>query len=326
MSVFVRRLGEISAASAAENPWWNDLLRLWRPSGTDTGSHGLRLAVRDGYLNFYRLGQSIAKVEVGRKGALRASVHTKYVTEPGKAGFGEGYARLQGRDFYLKGSPQPWQAYEGPEQLIEATRRVNGAGDHKGYAGVEKRFVDQLVAANAGVIDLEMALPAWGEQKTAPRMDIVALEQTVAGAQVVFWEAKLVGDSRIRCAAGRAKTDEVPEVLAQLARYRMFLRQSEHQSLVTNAYGAAARVLLRLRDLAAEVGNDVSLGEIIHQCAHAEVSVDPRPRLVVFKPDGFSAHPASEAAWKVHHATLTRENVPLQIIDHGQSLNLAPGQ
>lgn len=40
MSVFERRLGEISTASAAENPWWNDRLRLWRPSGTDTGAHG----------------------------------------------------------------------------------------------------------------------------------------------------------------------------------------------------------------------------------------------------------------------------------------------
>jgi hypothetical protein len=326
MSVFGRRFDEISTVSVAEHPWWDDLLRLWRPSGTDSGCHGLRLAVRNGYLNFYRLGQSIAKVAIGRDGALKAAVHTKYIAGPDEPGFGEGYARLQGRHFYLKGSSRPWRDYEGAEQLIGAAETVNGAGGNKGYAGVEKRFVDQVVAANTGVIDLEMALPAWGQQATAPRMDLVALERGATGLQAVFWEAKLVGDSRIRCSAGRAKTDEVPEVLAQLARYRIFLEQAGHQTVVANAYKEAARILLRLRDSAAEVGNDFTLSNIFQHCAGDELLVDPKPRLLVFKPDGFSASAASEAAWQIHQSVLMHEKVSLQVIDHGQSLELARSQ
>ena len=41
-----------------------DLLAEWAPSGTP-GS--LRLAVRNGYLNFYHLGQSVSKVELHSK-------------------------------------------------------------------------------------------------------------------------------------------------------------------------------------------------------------------------------------------------------------------
>lgn len=66
------------AAKSAEPHWFKDLLSLWRPSGHPSGDHGLRLAIRNGYLNFYRLGQSFARVAYV-SGKLIAEVHYKYV-------------------------------------------------------------------------------------------------------------------------------------------------------------------------------------------------------------------------------------------------------
>ena len=75
---FDRGFGGLEAARRLpqDNPghWFLDLLRLWRPAGEPSGDYGLRLAVRDGYLNFYRQGQSIAKVSIVR-GQLRGEVH-----------------------------------------------------------------------------------------------------------------------------------------------------------------------------------------------------------------------------------------------------------
>src|SRR5580658_8906818 len=66
------------AARSHEPHWFKDLLSLWRPSGHCSGAEGLRIAIRNGYLNFYRLGQSIARVACV-SGELIADVHYKYV-------------------------------------------------------------------------------------------------------------------------------------------------------------------------------------------------------------------------------------------------------
>jgi hypothetical protein len=69
------------------------------------------------------------------------------------------------------------------------------------YASAEKRFVDRLIEANAGVIDLEMGLPASnpapGGTKTAPRIDLVI-------AQTPF------GESRCRSRSGKRNARPTP--------------------------------------------------------------------------------------------------------------------
>jgi hypothetical protein len=67
-----------NAAKSDEPHWFKDLLSLWRPSGHCSGAEGLRIAIRNGYLNFYRLGQSVARVYCV-SGELVADVHYKYV-------------------------------------------------------------------------------------------------------------------------------------------------------------------------------------------------------------------------------------------------------
>src|SRR5579864_7235624 len=69
-----------------KNEWFCDLLRRWRPAGDSIGrqmaggeKEHLRVAIRAGYLNFYRAGQSIANVSFDRRGNLQAKIHNKYV-------------------------------------------------------------------------------------------------------------------------------------------------------------------------------------------------------------------------------------------------------
>jgi hypothetical protein len=179
-----------SAATSDEPHWFKDLLSLWRPSGHCSGATGLRLAIRNGYLNFYRLGQSVARVYCV-SGELRADVHYKYVLREPRPGMSKSpYLRLtpKGVSFgHTLVAP-----YEGISTLLQWI-----AVAEKQHAGVEKSIVDELVEKNDHVIDLEMALPAWSLPKVAVRMDLVAIEDR----KVVFWEVKTVDDSRIRCRA-----------------------------------------------------------------------------------------------------------------------------
>jgi hypothetical protein len=66
MTLFGRRFDRVDVLEnvlSRQSHWWKDLLTLWRPSGQPTKEdYGLRLAIRDGYMNFYRRGQSVARV------------------------------------------------------------------------------------------------------------------------------------------------------------------------------------------------------------------------------------------------------------------------
>jgi hypothetical protein len=82
---FGRRFNTSALEGFADHPeggWWRDLLRLWRPAGVpidtdDPNDLGLRLAVRNGYLNFYRQGQSVGKVAFDRSGRPCVDLHAK---------------------------------------------------------------------------------------------------------------------------------------------------------------------------------------------------------------------------------------------------------
>lgn len=79
-----------------ENPeWWQDLLQRLMPAGEELDDYGLRLAVRENYLNFYHRGQAIAKVAFNQKKELYSEQHIKYVFEDAKT---QKYVRLTGND------------------------------------------------------------------------------------------------------------------------------------------------------------------------------------------------------------------------------------
>lgn len=316
MTVFDRKLPQVAFNQlqncAEELPWFRDLLRRWQPAGDalEYSSGGpvskhLRLAIRDGYLNFYRLGQSVARVGFSQTGVPEARIHNKYVDD--SVG-DQSYVLLKGgRLSSAKGDD--FGPYTGPGQLdgwIEEAEE---------YSGREKCFVDEVVARNANVIDLEMGLPAIGDAKTAPRMDIVALEKGKDGWQVVFWEAKLMGDGRLRRSG-----EQLPEVVAQLDAYMRWMAHPGNTERVSKAYQETCRLFVKFHALAQSVGAELSqLGDGITAVATASEppKIDVRPRLII-------EDRVPNATWKPngHHAKLESHGVAMQIVGADSDLEL----
>lgn len=309
MAEFNRRLTHLGKLSPEQMPqWWKDLLSLWRPSGVDAGEFGLRLAIRNDYLNFYRRGQSVARVDFGANGNPRATLHNKYVPE--LSGDDQEYLKL-GSDGALRGKLGE-KAYSNVDTLKAWISTAD-----EDYAGKEKMAVDAIVAANPNIIDLEMGLPAWEQSSVASRIDFVTLERDDDRRNIVFWEAKLDSDSRIRTSS-EFRPNEHPHILKQLHDYRKFLANDSVEGgpqTVSRAYREAARVLSKLREFANGLGESHVLGNEILAAASAEAlpGVDPEPRLIVVKDR--HANASSAKAWNAHAAKLQSAGVRMQVVD-----------
>jgi hypothetical protein len=290
-----------TAATGPEPHWFKDMLSHWRPSGQECGPFGLRLAIRNGYLNVYRWGQSVAKVQAVR-GELQASIHYKYILGERDGYDGPLYLTLKGDQLFS--GRDAVLCYSGP---VLPRRWIKAA---ESYAGREKKLVDQLVACNGNVIDLEMGLPAWIHNNSAIRMDLVAIEH----GSVVFWEAKTVDDARIRCRG------EAPEVLEQLASYAEFLRQDAHVWRIQTAYRQTAGLLVRLSQLAESLGNPIELSAAIIGAASApKLDVSRSAGLVVVALGEFDDERQSGLRawtnWKRDHEAKLVGKAPLRVLE-----------
>jgi hypothetical protein len=253
------------------NEWLGELFSRWHPSGAIGGASGdhLRLAVRNGYLNFYRAGQSVANVGFSR-GALRAKIHPKYVF--GDDAVGQTYVTLTSAGF---------TDAEGNRSLYKSGHLAEWIKNASGKSGEEKRFVDSVIDHNPNIVDVEMGLPAYSEVRRAPRMDLVDIEPIGHRWQVVFWEAKLVGDGRARCSG-----DGLPKVVTeQMSDYVRWLSHENHRDLVADAYQRTCRLLVGLHAIAKGYRPDIEeLGVGIRSLA-ADGSlpplVDNQPRLLI---------------------------------------------
>ncbi|MCE5307321.1 MAG: hypothetical protein LLG20_06740 [Acidobacteriales bacterium] len=271
----VDRIGKIETP---ENAWFLDLLGYWYPAGEAKGGRDaqtapeapadhLRLAVRDGYLNFYRAGQSVAKVSFA-KGKLQGMIHNKYVF--GNDGSGDKYVKITDGTFENRDALRiPYRDGLVRDWIMKANE----------YTKSEKRFVDDLLSQNPGVVDLEAGLPwdsdIWSK-KSARRIDLVALEGSGDRYKLVFWEAKLVTNSE-------ARSNTEPKVIGQLKDYKVWLEK--HQDDVRAAYQYTCAALVRLNAIAkARNPNRCELGDAIFAVAGQDAShldVDIRPRLII---------------------------------------------
>lgn len=213
----------------------NHLFSRWALPGEAIDAHRrLRIGIRTRYLNLYVRGQSVAKVSIVGK-QTRFEVHPVYVGG------------------YRKGEPRPENL--GTRAIARFSGDVTPAmidqwiAVAETYSGAEKAFVDDLVAANPGTIDLEMGLPANTGERTAPRMDLVLAQ----GGAVVFWEAKCSDNSELRAIATYAEDDEGRHlsgihVINQLRKYCRWMatRGCDRSAEVAQAYHDAARILLDL--------------------------------------------------------------------------------
>jgi hypothetical protein len=272
------------------------MLRYWRPAGelagNGLGEHNasyagcdapqeeqehLRLAIRNGSVNFYRSGQSVAKVVVSSKGKIQARIHNKYVCDDSSA---QGYVTLTSAGFKEPGTGRLVR-YRGVAHL---DKWIANAIRH---SGTEKRFIDQVVAHNPNVIDLEMGLPAYSkvrEERRAPRMDLVVLESAGDSWKIVFWEAKLTRDSRVRC-SGPAIPELKPEVLKQLGDYKKWLWHDNNCELVAAEYQNACRLLVAFHVIAKRFNPVIEeLGAGVRAVAIDGAPpplVDDKPRLLI---------------------------------------------
>jgi hypothetical protein len=291
MTIFTRTFPtERLSKAVEENKWFSDLLLNWRPAGDvagdrlgkggalvapDPGTEGapedLRVAFRNGYMNFYRAGQSVARVRFDKAGKLQAKIHSKYVY--GSNTSGQDYVTLTAAGFPELGTGR-LVPYQGLHEWISNANR---------HIGDEKRFVDLVVAHNPDVIDLEMGLPAYSKipgENRAPRMDLVAIEPAGDCWQVVFWEAKLVGDGRARC-----KDNDKPKVVGQLDAYTEWLNHADHRELVAWAYQNTCRMLVDLHTVASRLRPNIEeLGLGIRAVAAKgapPLLIDDKPRLLI---------------------------------------------
>lgn len=297
--------------------WWKDLLTLWHPSGQPSEDYGLRLAIRNGYMNFYRRGQSIGRISLNRGGQPILSVHAKYVLPEADRGSVEGqeYVTLTTTSL-VRRTGYPALPYDGIETMRGWVRVVD-----EDYRGDEKSFVDELlgVPANDGVIDLEMGLPAWREKSSATRMDLVSVDWVDGQPVVFFGEVKLVTDSRLR-SREPLKQDEMPEVLRQLSDYRKYLAEPGHAKSIGEQYSNAARLMKQIRTMADAIGPVRPLGKAILDAADEVPAVSELARLIVANMDDAKVN---QDAWAKHRAKLEaeRERVPMIVLNTPAPLN-----
>ncbi|MDE0377864.1 MAG: hypothetical protein OXI20_01340 [Rhodospirillales bacterium] len=273
--------------------WWPDLLANWAPSGS---SGGLRVAIRDGTLNFYEKGQSIARVTFGRDGNRPTmSIHQKYVKESNEDG--QKYIKLM----EAEGSDKDGRSvsWGGSTMLQEWIRRSSD------YRGPEKRCIDSLVGCSPKVIDLEMGLPAFNERNTALRMDLVSLEVKSNDLYLTFWEAKMIGNSGLRSSIGK------PEVFEQINAYRLYLADRDRRQRVAEAYINCCKIICKFHKMASRLGMPHSIDPLIKAAACADsMNVEEIPRLVVFD----NCDPHREEVWQ-NHLKVLRSKVSVAIVD-----------
>lgn len=232
--------------------WWKDLLKLWAPGGTPAGEHGLRLAVHDGKLDFYRRGACIGHVAFGhrnRRVAAHVKVSAAYVQGRGATGclrFGDGHHA------YAPGDVRRWIA--------------GSAYKH----GAEKWGVDDVVGCNPGVMDLEMGLPGAGPGGSALRVDIVTLDEARGGFRIALWEAKPLHAAALR------RKDKDPAIVGQVCAYRKFLTPARADHIIA-AYRASLATML---EIAAMANRDLPL---VARARDAELTLAPTIGLALFK-------------------------------------------
>jgi hypothetical protein len=153
-------------------------------------------------------------------------------------------------------------------------------------------------------------------------MDLVALERVGHKWQIVFWEAKLVDDPRLRCKGN----DISPKVVEQLAQYTSWLGQPNHRDLVANAYQNTCGLLVKFRGLAKHVNPEIEeLGPGIVAAAAAAadpptLDVDVKPRLLIYnnpkKTSAFTPKDLQKLRDHKIHVQMVSERDDVMVLEH----------
>ena len=157
-----------------------------------------------------------------------------------------------------------------------------------------------------------MGLPAFGDRKSPLRIDLVSLEGTSNDIRLVFWEAKMIGDSRLR-----SRTHQ-PKVFEQMDNYRCYLAETTRKKQVADAYQNCCLNICNLHKMASRLGMSHPIDPLIVAAAESDVlHVEQTPRLVIFE-DGKKR---DETAWQEHLEVLCRKEI-VTIVDENSAADL----
>lgn len=289
------------------------LFDRWALPGADAKTHGLRVAIRNGYLNLYVKGQSVAELRMFA-GWPRLKIHAKYLAGAQNGSdeaqeLGQRYKRVLGDD--LLG--------------IDTTTIDGWVHTAETYAGDEKRFVDDLVAVTPGTIDLEMGLPAdpeaVGKDRTAPRMDLVVAQ----GGDIAFWEAKCAVNGELRARASYAEASDGeyrngPHVVWQLRRYERWVGRPHRRAEVSSAYVRTAGLLLALAETFGKSGPAIQAWrDLVAAGDRASVILPPGVVVADYCPSRVDGEPRDEAAAYAAKANSFAGHRQ-RLIDHGATV------
>ncbi len=292
---FDRRLSPEALAYLETRPrWWQDVLDYRFIDASDR-KQPLFLAVRDGYLSAYVEGQSVPEIRFNVRNRLaRLCIHQKFVRD----GI-EGQDTIDFNGDHIDGKPYS----ENP--LSAWVTRARRSAQRK----VEKQGVTVILGGNANVIDVEMALPANDKPPHADRIDIVALEKSHAGLNIVLYEAKHFTNPYLR-----AKNHQ-PEVLKQLGRYETWINTEDRADQVVAAYRRACGLLVKLHTM-----RNSAVHPLVQEAAEegSNLQVDRKPRLIVF---GYRDEQYNDF-WKPHESVLKDAGVSLIIKPTAQEICL----
>lgn len=268
------------AEESTRGGWWHDVLH----------DPALLIAPRGTTLNVYWRGQALFNVSCPR-GKLAVSTHEKFLVDPALAGQ---VPLVEGRfDTATSLKRALIETYEGPATLTKMKRAATL------YSGEEKSGCHEVAVRNASVLDVEIAFPgrlalADGSEKSAPRVDLVAVEADAENVHLVFWEAKAYANGELRALA-----DEAAPVCRQVEAYRAAL--VHHRTDIEASYAAVAANLVALKSM----GWKRELSPLIEAVGRGERRLDlgqkPKVGLIIF---GFDSGQRDEPRWKQHLARL----------------------
>lgn len=221
-----------------QSDWWDKAMELVHAQELD-------VAMRNGYLNFYRHGQSIAKIVWNSRSKKPSAVmHKKYLGENS-----DSYTSLDPQHFFLS------------EQMLDSVIK-----NAEGYGGAEKKGCHYIAANHTTcLVDMEIGLPGL-----TSRFDLVAALPSGNENHLTFFEAK---HSKNTCLRAR---NEKPTVLAQLAKYKHDLQTQKEYILsgYRSAVNTAKTIKIRSGSLQA-----------LATLSPETIRLDVQPRLVVFMPE-----------------------------------------
>lgn len=283
----IRKEGMIEALAelARKDGWWRDVLQ----------DKNLIIGVRDDYLNVYWCGQSIFKVEM-KHGQISATTHPKYLLDPDLTG--QVALDNDSGAFALDGVEALTRIYRPGETLAKLKRAA------RLFAGEEKEGVQAIVGKNANVVDVEIAFPAAPGSRNVPRIDIATFSEVDGAVQLIFWEAKVLGNPELRTTGER-------NVVTQIGNYRSIA--AEQAPHVIESYGVIARNLVALAEMSGGVREAASEVGKVAAGAPLTLANSPDVRLIVY---GFDKA-QRDAVWKPLIAPLEEKIGAGRVIGRG---------